>query len=78
MFLMFSDKEISNIDQMQMTSVSGKHFITPEVHQVAIHRNGIANKFKKLGLIVESVKVEGISKSRKFSKSKYNFIFFRV
>lgn len=57
MFLMFSDKEISKIDQMQVASVSGNNFITSEVHRIAIHRNGIANKFKKLGLIVRSVKV---------------------
>lgn len=46
---------------MQVTSVSGNNFITPEVHRIAIHRNGTTTHFKRVGLILDAIKVREIT-----------------
>lgn len=48
-------------DKMQEISVSGREFITPEIHRIAKHRNGIASGIKKLLATVNIAQVEELS-----------------
>lgn len=56
-FIDYRDKDITINDKLLGISVCGHDFLTPEIHRVSIERNNIGNVFKKLGLIMHSVKV---------------------
>lgn len=50
-------------DKMQAISICGHEVITPEIHRIAKHRNGIASGSQKLSQIFDIVKVISLSRS---------------
>ncbi|KAG4076423.1 hypothetical protein HA402_005866 [Bradysia odoriphaga] len=64
-------ESLSIQDKMQAVSVCGHEFVTPEIHRVAKHRNGIATATQKLDQMLDVVK--GIWKNKNTLQIVKNF-----
>lgn len=50
-------ESLSIQDKMQAISVCGHEFVTPDIHRIAKHRNGIATGLQQLDQMMDIVKV---------------------
>ncbi|KAJ6633279.1 putative phosphoenolpyruvate synthase, partial [Pseudolycoriella hygida] len=87
-FMVVVHEKVTIQDKMQAISVCGHEYVTPEIHRIAKHRNGLATTKQNLQQIMEIVQaiwqnkeqmkiVELFSTSSKDRYSKHNLLEFK-